>query len=577
MKIKRQFNKFVFLIFLLSLFACNEVETSKRKFINVALSTNVPTLDPALSYDTVSAEVVYQIHETLYEYDYLIRPYHLKPLLAKDMPTIEDNGLKYTIKLKKNILYHDSKFINKKRTLKAQDFINQIKRLAYKPTKSSGWWLFDGKIRGLNKFREEAETNLENFFKYNIEGLQAPDDHTLIIHLNKPYPQLLFALAMSFTTPVPEEIIRATNNDLSQGSIGTGPFYLEEWNKNLNLNLKRFDRYHPMLYPKKGDRFSYENNLLKDKGMKLPFIQGVKFNIVKEAQSRWLNFRAKKLDFIVLTKDHFQAVLDEQGNLKKEYQDQDIKLQIEPTLTYWWLAFNMRDKILGNNLKLRSAIAHAVDIDRYIKIFTNNIALKANSIYPPGVPGYDPSRKTPYQYNPNRAKELLREAGYPDGKGLPELKYDVRGPSLVSKQMAEFIKIELEKVGIRIKVVINSFPRFLQKARTGQLQFWQGGWAMDYPDAENSLQLLITKNHSPGPNSTYFSNKKVDGLYKKLEAVTSEVQKIQLLKEIEDIVHIELPWIMQFYTRNYILFHGNIKNFRQSDLIYNNYKYLKLE
>jgi oligopeptide transport system substrate-binding protein len=143
--------------------------------------------------------------------------------------------------------------------------------------------------------------------------------------------------------------------------------------------------------------------------------------------------------------------------------------------------------------------------------------------------------------------------------------------------MAEFIKIELEKVGIRIKVVINSFPRFLQKARTGQLQFWQGGWAMDYPDAENSLQLLITKNHSPGPNSTYFSNKKVDGLYKKLEAVTSEVQKIQLLKEIEDIVHIELPWIMQFYTRNYILFHGNIKNFRQSDLIYNNYKYLKLE
>lgn len=564
-------------IILLFLFSCNEDKSGKRELINVALSTNIPTLDPALSYDTVSAEVVYQIHETLYEYDYLIRPYHLKPLLAEDMPTIENNGLKYTIKIKKNIFYHDSEFFQSPRTLKAQDFINQIKRLAYKSTKSSGWWLLDGKIKGLNKFRNNVKNDLDSFFQYEIEGLKAPDDYTLVINLTKPYPQLLFALAMSFTTPVPEEVIRGTKNDLSQGSIGTGPFYLVEWNKNLNLTLKRFKKYHPMYYPKKGDRFSYENNLLKDKGLQLPFIQGIKFNIVKEAQSRWLNFRAKKLDFIVLTKDHFEAVLDVKGNLKKEYQDQNIKLQIEPTLTYWWLAFNMKDKILGSNFKLRSAIAHAVDIDRYIKIFTNNIALKANSIYPPGVPGYNPSHKTPYNYNPKRAKELLREAGYPNGKGLPVLNYDVRGPSLVSKQMAEYIKIELEKIGIKIKVIVNSFPRFLQKARTGQLQFWQGGWAMDYPDAENSLQLLITKNHSPGPNSTYFSNKEVDKLYTKLESTTSELQKLQILKDIEDIVHKELPWVMQFYTRNYILYHGSIKNFRQSDLIYNNYKYLKID
>ena len=557
--------------------SCNEAKTNKREFINVALSSNIPTLDPAISYDTVSAEVIYQIHETLYEYDYLIRPYHLKPLLAAEMPIVENNGLRYTIKIKKDILFHKSKFMSEARTLKAQDFINQIKRLAYKPTKSNGWWLFDGKIKGLNKFRQESGNDLESFFKLKVEGLSAPDDHTLVIELNKPYPQLLFSLAMSFTTPVPEEVIRQTNNDLSQGSIGTGPFYLEKWNKNLNLTLKRFSKYHPIFYPKKGDRFSYENDLLKDKGLQLPFIEGVKFNIIKEAQSRWLNFRAGKLDFIVLTKDHFEAVLDQQGQLKKEYKDQGIKLQIEPTLTYWWLAFNMKDKVVGKNYKLRSAIAHAVDIDRYINIFTNNIALKANSIYPPGVPGYDPSRKTPYSYNVAKAKQLLKEAGFPGGKGLPTLQYDVRGANLVAKQMAEYIKLELEKIGIKVKVNINSFPRFLQKARTGQLQFWQGGWAMDYPDAENSLQLLITKNHSPGPNSTYFSNKKVDELYLKLDDVSSKAGKMQILKEIEEIVHSKLPWIMQFYTRNYILYHGNIKNFRQSDLIYNNYKYLKLE
>ncbi len=569
--------KIVFLLLTIVFASCEEIESTKKKYINVALSTNVPTLDPAMSYDTVSAEVIYQIHETLFEYDYLIRPYHLKPLLAQEMPMIENEGLKYTIKIKKNIKFHDSPHLKKDRTLKAQDFINQIKRLAFKPTKSNGWWLFDEKIVGLNEFRAKAGNDMSKFFSLDIEGLKALNDHTLVIKLIKPYPQILFALAMSFTTPVTEEVIRATKNDLTQGSIGTGPFYLKEWNKNLNITLTRFTDYHPSTYPNKGDRTSYENNLLADKGKSIPFIQGVKFNIIKEAQTRWLNFLSGKLDFIVLTKDHFPIVLNQEGSLKKEFKEKGINLQVEPTLTYWWLAFNMKDKVVGKNYKLRSAIAHAVDIEKYIKVFSNNISLKANSIYPPGVPGYDPSRKTPYSYNPSKAKKLLAEAGYPKGRGLPELQYDVRGNSLVSKQMAEFIKIELEKVDIKVKINVNSFPGFLTKARTGQLQFWQGGWAMDYPDAENTLQLLLTKNHSPGPNSTYFSSKKVDALFLKYNEASSELEKNQILKEIEDIVHKKLPWIMQYYSRNYILSHDTIKNFRQSDLIYNNYKYLKVE
>ena len=568
---------------LLSLFiilhctSCKKDSLTEKKIINVALTTAIPTLDPAKSYDTVSASVVYQIHETLFEYDYLIRPYSLKPLLAEEMPMIEEGGLKYTFKIKKNISYHPSKFHKGDRTLKAQDFINQIKRLAYKPTQSSGWWLFNNKIKGLNKFRENVGTNLDDFFSYDIEGLKAIDEHTFTIQLIKPYPQLLFAMAMSFTTPVTEETIRALKNDLSQGSVGTGPFYIKKWNKNLNIILDRFNKYHPSTYPQKGDRISYKENLLKDKGKKIPFIQGIKFHIIKEAQTRWFNFVAKKLDFIVLNKEHFSIVLDAQGNLKKDYINDKVRLQIEPTLTYWWLAFNMTDKLLGTNLKLRQAIAHAVNIDRYIEIFTNNIALKANSIYPPGVPGYNPSKKTPYSYNIKEAKKLLAQAGYPGGRGLPELKYDIRGTSKISRDMAEFIKRELGKIGIRVKVIINSFSGFLTKARTGQLQFWQGGWAMDYPDAENTLQLLIKKNHSPGPNSTYYNNKKVEKLFKALTQVKSEQEKIEILKLIESIVEKDLPWIMQFYSRQYILSHGYIKNFRQSDLIYNNYKYLKIE
>ncbi len=570
--------KFLWLT-LLVLVSCtkSEKKTARNEF-NYALTSNVSTLDPAVSYDTVSAKVVYQIHESMYEYDYLVRPYQLKPLLAKELPLVENNGLTYTIKLKKNIKYHDHEaFAGKKRFVIAEDFINQIKRLALKSTRSNGWWLFDGKVKGLNEFREKAGNDYNNIFSMNVEGLKALDDHTLQFQLTQPYPQLLYTLGMAFTSPIPKEIITHFKNDLTQFAVGTGPYKLNTWKKNSIIKLERNDDYHESYYPSKGDRFTNEKKLLADSGKKLPFIDKINFHIIKEAHTRWLNFNSKKIDLIVLTKDHFPLALDGKGNLNEDYKKQKIELQIAPTLTFWWLAFNMTHPILGKNLKLRQAIAHAVNIDEYIESFTNNIALKANSIYPPGVLGYEPTHQLPFKYDVEKAKKLLAEAGYPNGKGLPEFNYDVRGSSTVSRQMGEFIEKELETIGIQLKVNLNSFPGFLNKARTGQLEMWPGGWAMDYPDPENVIQLLISKNHPPGPNSTFYSNPKVDKLYNDLFNVKDQAEVLKITDQVEKEVAKDLPWILQFYSRNYILHHGYLKNFRQSDLVTNNFKYLRLE
>lgn len=569
---------YLIILLVLGLGCTKRDNNSKRDSLNFALTSNISTLDPAISYDTVSAKVVYQIYESLYEYDYLKRPYQIKPLLAKDLPLIEDNGLKYTIKLKTNIQYHDSPaFKGKKVYVKAQDFINQIKRLAFKKTSSSGWWLFDKKIIGLNEFREKAKDDFSNFFDYNIEGLQAPNDHTLVIKLEKPYPQLIYALGMAFSTPVPREVIEHFNNDLSQIGIGTGPYKMVAWDKNSIFKLTKFENYHLSRYPSKGDRYAFEHNLVADAGKKLPFVKNVNFHIMKEANTRWLNFRKKKIDIIVLTKDHFLAALDSAGNLSKEFQDENIKLQVAPTLTYWWLSFNMNHRILGSNKLLRQALAHTINIDEYIKNFTNNIALKANSIYPPGVLGYSPASELPYNYDIEKAKALLAKAGYPGGKGLPEFQYDVRGASTVSRQMGEFVKKELAKIGVNLKVNLNSFPGFLNKAKTGQLEIWQGGWAMDYPDPENVIQLLISKNHPPGPNASAYSNAELDKLYNKLFYAEDRLEVLGITKKVEKIIAEDVPWVMQFYSRNYILHHGYLKNFRQSDLVNNNFKYLRLE
>jgi oligopeptide transport system substrate-binding protein len=560
-------------------FSCRRIKTTDEKLdiFHVPLTGDISTLDPASSYDVISATIIYQALETLYEYHYLKRPYTIQPLLADGLPKIENNGKRYIVKIKKNIAFHDDPaFGGKPRFLVAQDFINQIKRLAFLGTKSSGWWLFDGKIKGLNKFRKEAGTDLNKFETTSVEGLTAKDPHTLVIDLITPYPQMLYSLAMSFTTPVPIELIRTYKNNLHENLIGTGPFKLKS-NKPLTVVLEKNEAYHGGTFPRTGDRRANRLNLLADAGKKIPFLDQIKFHVIKEEQTRWLNFRKSKIDFLILPKDNYSSAINSSGEINKKLSEESILLQVAPTLTYWWLAFNMKDPLVGANVNLRKGIAHAIDIEKYIKVFTNNVAQKANSIFPPGTPGYDPSREYPFSYNPEKAKEYLKKAGYPNGVGLPILSYDVRGTNTTNRQQAGFIKQELSKVGIKIKVLTNTFPAFLEKARNGKLQFWQGGWAMDYPDAENSLQLLISKNHPPGPNSSSYSNPRFDQLYDRLKILPDNGEKRRIMLEMENIIFEDLPWVMQYYARNNILYHQGLKNFRYSDLIYNYMKYIRFD
>ncbi len=567
--------KFVFLA-LLILVGCTN-KNKKTDTIEISLAGEISTIDPAACYDTICNVPVAQVYESLYEFEYLKRPYSLRPLLAEGEPQISKDRLTYTFKIKKGIKYHESDLVPKGREVKAQDFVNQIKRLAFMGTNSRGLWLFDGKIKGLNEWRDKVQTDLNQFFSEPVEGLSAPDDQTFVIQLKYPYPQLLYAMAMTFTSPIPEEAIKAAKNDFSTKAIGTGAYFITNYNSIQGVDLKKNDSYSTSVYPSEGDRWSRENGLLKDSGAKLPFMDKVRLVVIKEAQTDWLNFLKKKIDMINLTKDHYHVALTPVGKLKPEIIKDEIVLQASPTLIYWWIAFNMKDPIVGKNLNLRKAIAYGVNIEKYIELFTYNVGQKSNSIYPPGVPGYSPAAELPYKYDLALAKEYLKKAGYPEGKGLAPLKFDIRGSDTRRRQMGEYIQQELRSIGIKVEVVINTFPAFLEKARKGQLQFWQGGWVLDYPDAENVLQLLSSQNLPPGQNYFNYENSDYDKLFQEARVIEDGKRKFELMQKMEDLVNADLPWVMQYYARNYILSHKYLKNFLYSDIIYNNIKYLKIE
>ena len=414
------------------------------------------------------------------------------------------------------------------------------------------------------------------FKRLGVEGLRAVDDRTLRIELTGPYPQLVHALAMSFTSPVPLELAEHHSNILNHAAAGTGPFTLRRWVKTSKVELARNPHYREERYPSEGGPGDKERGLLADAGKRIPLLDGIEFHIIREEQTRWLNFRSRKIDMIVVPKDNFSEAVGPGGKVGKDLAAEGVRLKTYPTLTYWWLGFNMKDPLWGGNKHLRLAVAHAIDMDRYIEMFTNNVGKRANSIYPPGIPGYDASASLPHRHDPAKAARHLELAGYPKGRGLPPVDFDTRTTSSTGRQMAEFIASELKKIGIRVRVRTNTFPAFLTKSKNGKLRFWQDGWSLDYPDAENGLQLLASGNHPPGPNTTQYSNPEFDRLLGRLKLLPDGPEKFRIMRRMEAIVHADLPWVMQFYRRRNLLHHARLRNYRPSDLIANSYKYLRV-
>lgn len=568
----------IFIIpFLLILFSC-DFKKDNKKILHLGFTKGISSIDPAKAFDGKSLKIISQSYETPYEYHYLQRPYKLIPLLAEGEPEWLNDGKTLKIKIKKGIIFHDHPaFKGKKRTLIAQDFITQLKRIAFAPTKSPGYSLLAASISGFEDFSQKVGSSLKLLKELNIEGLQSPDEFTLLIKLNKKISNFPFYLTLNFFSPIPWEVVEYSSNDLESKMVGTGPFYLSDGLTSNEIILKKFPKYREANYPQEGDRTAVMEKLL-DYGLKpIPFLDEIHFSILESDSELWEKFVDKKLDIL----EDFPVVklvdiLDQNGNLKNELREKGIILKRYEGLTNSWFAMNMRDPLFSKNKNLRLAIAHAIDTKRYNRIIRRNISLEANSILTPGIPGYDPSHSLPFTYDLKLAKQYLKDAGYPKGRGLPTLIYSTRTKEESSLREAEYFKHQLEQIGVKVEIRPLEFPEFLRKGRNGELQLFSDNWIYDFPDPLNILQLLVTKNF-PGINKCGFSNIKLDGIFETLQQMPNDKKRNERLLEIEKIFDQEVPWIMLSYGRSIVLFHENVRNYRKSDLIKNFLKYLDLK
>jgi ABC-type transport system substrate-binding protein len=551
-----------------------------------ALLSNLKTLDPAHASDSYSIQAQFQVYETLYEYKYLARPYDIQPCLAAAMPEVSPGGMTHTIRMRAGVEFADDKSFpgGIGRRVTAHDFVYSIKRLADVRTQTYGWWVFDGKIRGLNEFRAASEklpplpdSAYPALYDTEIAGLRALDDSTVRIVLTHPYPYFKYLLAMPYAAVVAREAVEYYGEEFLNNPVGTGPYVLKEWRRGLRLAFARNPKYHHGFYPSEGSAEDSAAGLLADAGKPLPFVDRAEIYIYNETQPMWLNFLRGRLDRGAIPKDNYaQAVTPERG-LRGEFAERGIRLHRVEELDVVYVCVNMQDPLIGKNRKLRQAMQLAYDVETVIGRFYNGRGERAQGPVPPGIFSHDPAFRGPFgAFDPVAARKLLAEAGHPGGEGIPELTY-LTVASTEARQRGEHFAQNMAAVGIRVKVESASWPEYLERIRMRKFQLAGAAWMADYPDPENFLQLLYGPNAPPGANNASYDNPEYNRLYERMAVMADGPERLAVINRMRDIVTEDLPWLFIAHRTNEVLAGARLRNFKPSSALMAPVKYYRVE
>ena len=460
------------------------------------------SLDPMRQFDGASGDIVRNLYDSLLQYHYLKRPYELEPNVVTAMPTPSADGLTYSFELRDDVFFIDDPCFKdgKGRRMTSDDVLYSLKRFADANINPSSYHvLLKGTVKGLDEFRAETQKagKATDYSKLPVSGFKRIDDRKFEITLTKPNPLALMPFAASALSIVPHEAVTKYGDEFERRPVGSGPFKMHKYVRRGVMVLKKNERYHGT-YPSTGEASDKAAGLLTNAGQKVPLIDEVRLPLIEEAQPRILKFLKGELDWIGLDKDNFvkMAYKDEKGfRLKPDYAKK-YRSYFAHSLASEYYTINMKDPLLGKNKALRQAIALALDVPGYIEKMTNGRGAKLNSIVPLGIAGNEKDvGAVGYTTNLKEAEKKLAEAGYPGGKGLP-LTVEFRSSTTNTRQTYEFHRAQLAKVGIKLEGSFQTFSAFLRKVEAGNFQIAAGGWAADYPDAENFYQLFYGPNKS---------------------------------------------------------------------------------
>jgi len=536
----------------------------------------VSSMDPAAASSLYAARAVQMVYEPLLDFDYRARPYRLIPGVAERLPEVQSNGLVYTFRVHPGARFQEDPCFGKDdagrphgRPVRAEDVVFSLKRLADRRVASPGAWLVEDSIAGMRAFSEASATGKATDYALPVSGLKALDERTVRIELARPMHQFVWYLAMCYSAVVPREAVEAYGDDFGNHAVGTGPYRLVEWRRN-----------HQMSYARDPSWRGWREGpaAVRPEDGAVPFDRVV-YYVIDDVSTQWLCFLSGELDFLgEIARDNWDVVIDGSGGLNESLHRRGITLYSLPTLEVAYVGINMEDPVLGPNRRLRQALNCAFDSAAWVRFF-NSRAVACDGPVPPGTEG---RLATPFPYASNleKARALMREAGYPDGidpktgKRLV-LTLDLGRTSQDIRESTELMVSFLARVGISLKAQYQNWPTFLRRVSSRQSQMFRIGWTGDYPDAENFLQLFYSKNVSPGPNRSNYVNPEFDRLFEAACASTDEAERNRYWAQAQERVREDCPWIFLHFQKAYSLCNPRVQGFVPSDFPFGTEKYLR--
>jgi len=550
-------------------------------------TSRIRGFDPVKAGDVASALAIGQIYEGLVQYAYLARPYRVEPALAETLPRVSDDGLTYIFTIRKGIYFQDDPcFTNsagKGRELVAEDFVFSLKRLADLKNKSTGYWAFNDRIIGLDEFRTSSEGSKTADYDAAVEGLKAPDRYTFQIKLKRPYPQLMWILTMQYAFAVPREAVEYYGEEFVNHPVGTGPYRLKSWRRNYSVEFERNPKWKETgrkeYYLTEGEPGDREAGLLDDAGKEIPIVDRIVWYVIDDDSTQWLKFVTGEMESSGISRDNWDVVINRDGKLTDSLARKGVRLDSRPTLDLYYIGFNMDDPLVGKNKKLRQALTCAFNSEEWVR-FNNGRVIRAKGPIPPGVAGYD-DKPSPYPFDLQKARKLLAEAGYPDGKDADgknlQLAVDLGSADPQTRESVELTVDFMRKIGVILKPSYNNWPTYLGKLERRQCQMFWLGWVADYPDAENFLQLFYGPNCSPNPNHCNYVNPEFDKLYEKIRTMSDGPERTAIYKQMADMIIEDCPWIFMHHPMSHGLHHAWLKNAKPHDFPYGMSKYRRID
>lgn len=513
------------------------------------------------------------------------------------------------------------------RELVAADYVHQIKRLAHPRLHSPILQLMTEYVVGLKELAGDLAKSAaglpEHAFidlaPYQLSGVRVIDRHTYAVRVRGKYPQFAYWLAMPFFAPVPPEADRfygqpgltQKNITLDWYPVGTGPYMLTVNNPNRQMVLERNPNYRGETYPVEGEPGDAERGLLQDAGKPLPFINRVVFSLEKEQIPYWNKFLQGYYDASGIASDTFDQAVQFSGQgdvtLSEDMAKRGISLQTSLATSVFYLGFNMLDPLVGDQgdepmrekaRKLRLAVSMALDQEEFISIFRNGRGVPSHGPVPPGIFGYrdaDAAGINPYVYewregearrkSIDQAKQLLAEAGYPNGRdaksGQPLLLHlDTTSSGADSKARLDWYINQFAKLGIQLVIRATDFNRLQDKLRRGTAQLFFMGWNADYPDPENFLFLFHgpqSRAKTQGENASNYSNPEFDRLFERMKHMPNGAERQAIIDRMIALLRHDAPWVWSFFPKDYTLHHGWVHNRKPNQIANNSLKYQRLE